>query len=736
MRLRNMRWIAMGLVFCGGRGFFGISSATAQFASSNVSLHSHVNLTTLGASAGNDCWGYVSPSGREYALMSVNNKLAFVEITVPAAPVIVATVSHTSSTWGDVKVYQHVAYAVTEASGTGIQVIDMTNIDGGTVSLVRTITAPGRSHNVALDTDSGFLYTCGSRDGAGTTVIFDLSNPTNPVQVGTWTGAYQHDAQIVTYTSGPYAGRQILFGASEGRGVDIVDVTNKSNTFLISRTPYTNVAYCHQLWTEDLRYLYINDELDSIPRTIVFDIANLSSPVYVGEFTSGTGAIDHNNYVHNGLIFNANYRSGLRIFNVSCDPVNPPQVGWFDTYPENDGNGFDGAWSCYPYFPSGTVIVSDINRGLFILDPSAAQTAGALEFDYPNGHPALISPLGGTAVRVHIDGICGGALQPGTATLHYDMGQGFLTAPLQQVSAGVFDAVFPAAPCPAEVDYYVSAQMTNGATITSPPDAPVRTFTATAAVGVNTMLSLNFEANPGWAVTGDAGDGQWDRGIPIACSRGDPPSDFDGSSQCMLTDNSAAAACNSDVDGGSTILTTSSYNLSALSDPYVGYARWYTNTFGSAPEQDVFVVEASDDNGATWVLLETVGPTSTTHPEVAGGWVQKQFRLAGFINLTPSVRFRFTASDLGAGSVVEAGIDAFRIFELDCNVPVVCTKGDVNDDSTVDGRDAQLFVETLVTGGTPGTVAFCATDMDDDGVLEVGDDVAMFVDCLLGLGCP
>ena len=130
------------------------------------------------------------------------------------------------------------------------------------------------------------------------------------------------------------------------------------------------------------------------------------------------------------------------------------------------------------------------------------------------------------------------------------------------------------------VDWYVSAQSTIGATVTSPSDAPAFTFSATAAVGRTDLLNLNFQAAPGWAVTGDATDGQWDRGVPVACNRGDPSADFDGSGQCMFTDNSAANGCNSDVDGGSTILTTSSFNVSGLNDPYVGYARWFSNTAG------------------------------------------------------------------------------------------------------------------------------------------------------------
>lgn len=364
--------------------FIGIAAictfAGAQFTSENVKLNAHLDLATLGASAGNDCWGYVSPSGREYAIISLRNRCAFVEITDPDNPVFFAVIPHLSSTWGDVKVYQGYAYAVTEASGSGLQVIDMTQIDDHIVTLVKTIDSPGRSHNVVIDTDSGYLYTVGSRNGTGTTMCFDLSDPANPVQVGkdSMTTHYQHDVQAVTYFDGPYAGREILFGSGEGRGLEIWDVTDKNNPFLVSRTVHDMVGYTHQGWLcEERKYFYVNDELDennfNIPtRTLIYDVSDIDAPIWIGSFTTGLPAIDHNLYYHKGFIFQANYRSGLRIFSAVDDKEAPVEVGWFNTYPANNNQGFDGAWSNYPFFPSGTVIVSDINRGLFILDAREA----------------------------------------------------------------------------------------------------------------------------------------------------------------------------------------------------------------------------------------------------------------------------------------------------------------------------------------------------------------------------
>lgn len=359
-----------------------VAAATAQLPPVGANLLKQMPLSVFGSSSGNDCWGYVSPSGREYAIMGLNNKISFVEITNPVAPILIASIPHSSSTWGDIKVYQHYAYAVTEASGTGIQVVDMSEIDNGIVTLVRTIPSPGRSHNVALDPVSGFLYTCGSRNGTGTTMCFSLADPSNPVQVGaaSMTANYQHDGMPVTYTEGPLAGRQLWFGCSESRGVDIYDFTDKNNPFLIKRVTYPDMGYCHQAWlSDDKKFLYVDDEFDesnltTTTRSLIFNVEDPANATFVDSFTSGLMAIDHNQYVADGFTFQANYRSGLRIFDVGTSPTAPIAVGSYDTYPANNNAGYNGAWSTYPFFPSGNVIVSDIERGLFVLDVTEATT--------------------------------------------------------------------------------------------------------------------------------------------------------------------------------------------------------------------------------------------------------------------------------------------------------------------------------------------------------------------------
>jgi choice-of-anchor B domain-containing protein len=692
--------------------------------------------------SGNSCWGYVSPSSREYALMGLSNQVAVVEITTPASPVIRGSVSHTGSAWCDIKVFGQYAYAVNE-SGGGLDVIDLGGVDSGVVTLVQRVTTAGlaTSHTIYVNLQSGYLYLAGSNLTGGRLRAVSLADPANP-SVGAndyfAAGPYCHEAQVVTYTDGPYAGREIAFTSDGGAGFGIVDVTDKANMFLVSRSTYPRLAYCHQGWlSDDRQYFYINDESDGVNETVMFNVSDLAAPVYLGSYSSGLPATDHNQYIRDGYMYESDYNSGLRVFCLE-NPVAPLQVGWFDTYPENDNSGFNGTWSNYPFFPSGTVIISDINRGLFIVDPAEAITAGAILFGYPDGRPELLGPGGTTRLRVTVNAACNAALAENSPTLHYDTGSGFVAVPMEYLAPGVYDAVFGPIACEAGVRYYVSAQSTLGYTTLDPPGAPVATYAAVSATAALVAASDDFEADLGWTV-GDpsspdtATSGIWNRmdPQPTTAQPGDDHTPGAGTI-CWVTDGRNGPGVNAfDVDGGKTTLMSPTLDLTGLPGVKISYWRWYSNSVGSNANADVFVVDISNDNGATWVNAETVGPAG---PETAGGWIYHEIRVSDFVTPTAQGRLRFVASDLGLASTVEAAIDDFRIFRYDCTV--TCLKGDANNDLVVDAKDVASFTDALVSPATPGTVAFCATDMDSDDVLEPLDDLDLFITCLLGGGCP
>lgn len=360
-----------------------VLSATLAHAqlSDKVSLIKQYTNAQMGADSGNSCWGYVSPSGREYGIFGFSNKTIFVDLTNPQAPDKFAEIPHSNGLWSDMKVYKYACYVSTENQGQGIQVIDLRNIDNHQVTLTRTLSSPGRSHTLNVDEVSGFLYCVGARGGTGTTMCFDLTDPLNPVRVGmnSLTGSnYVHECQVVTYTSGPYAGKQIMFAGGVERGFEIWDVTNKNNVTLIKRVVYPFVGYCHQGWlSKDRKYFYVNDEFDESQqgfavRTLVFDVSVLETADLVATYSNNKPCIDHNIYTKNGFIFHSNYTSGLWIFDGNSNPTSPTLRGYYDTYANGDPRVYEGAWSNYPYLPSGVVLISDITGGAFIVDVSEA----------------------------------------------------------------------------------------------------------------------------------------------------------------------------------------------------------------------------------------------------------------------------------------------------------------------------------------------------------------------------
>lgn len=641
-----------------------LATARAQYESSNISLYKQFTLADFGnPSNGNDCWGYVSESGREYAIMGLANRVGFVEVTDPANARIITTISHNNSLWADIKVYQDYAYVVNE-SGGGVQVIDMSNIDNDVVTLVRSVSSPSTSHNLALNPDSGYLFPVGSNTDNGGLIMFSLAQPDNPVRVAAWNTSYVHDAHVVTYTSGPYAGKEIAFNFCGGNGIYIVDITNKSNLVTLSQKTYPCLNYCHQGWTSnDRRYLFVDDELDELygcrgtTTTYVFDIQNLSNIQLVNTFTTGIGVPDHNQYFLNNLIFQSNYGSGLRVWDVS-NIAGPAEIAYFDTYPGGNPLDFVGNWSNYPYFPSGTVIASDMQRGLFILNVAANH--GGIEFNFPNGIPDRVLPAGGTTVRVEVVGSYGGDPQPGTGLLHYDLGGGFVSTGMNQISDNVYDAVFPAVACGDTVRFYFSAEDTEGAVYTDPANAPASSHSALSTGGTNPVFVDNFEADMGWTVSNEnVSDGAWARGIPAGSgTRGDPTEDYDGSGRCFVTGLGEAQ----DLDGGPTRLISPAFDLS--SGGLIEYAAWFANDDNDA---DRLTVEVSSNDGTNWTLVESLGQTS--------GWELHRFDVADYVTPSAQMRMRFSASDNPNNSVTEAGVDAFNAFTLVCEGGITC--GDI-----------------------------------------------------------
>lgn len=357
-------------------------------------LYAHFPLSEVGGGEnGNDCWGWVdSSSGREFVLLGRSDGMSVVEITDPLSPSFIATLPTASipSLWRDIKVIGDYAYIGSEAGQHGMQILDLTQVldlSGFPFNLSATshYMEFGNSHNLAANSETNFVYAVGTNTFEGGLHIVDVSDPEAPFLAGSYDGAYSHDVQPVIYQGldTDYQGQEIVFCFNGTTGIEIVNAENKSDVYLISQISYENGFYTHQGWlSEDHHMLYFNDELDETnngnnTRTYMMNVDDLDNPFVVGFYESDNTAIDHNLYTHNGRIYASNYTSGLRVSSILEDGSIEPQ-GFFDTYPADDSTEFSGTWSNYPYFPSGSIAVSDFD-GLFIL--RASTSTGVVDAD-------------------------------------------------------------------------------------------------------------------------------------------------------------------------------------------------------------------------------------------------------------------------------------------------------------------------------------------------------------------
>ncbi len=344
----------------------------------------------------NDVWGWTDQvTDREFALVGLKEGTAFVEITDPVNPVYLGKLAtHTNtSTWRDIKVYADYAFIVSAASGHGMQVFDLTKLltaDPGFVDDAQ-YNGFGGAHNIVINEDTAVAYAVGSDTCSGGLHMIDISDPLNPAFAGCFGGdGYTHDAQCVVY-DGPDAehwGKEICLNANEDT-VTIVDVTDKAAPVQLSRKSYPGRGYTHQgSLTPDHAYFLLGDELDEDnfghnTRTRIFDVSNLDDPFVTSTYDSTVSAIDHNQYVKGNHAFQANYTAGLRVLEI-IDAAVPQlsEVAFFDIYTDDDNPSFNGAWSNYPFFDSGVVIVSGREQGLFVLMPNL-----------PTGDPPILTSL-------------------------------------------------------------------------------------------------------------------------------------------------------------------------------------------------------------------------------------------------------------------------------------------------------------------------------------------------------
>ncbi|MCJ8319866.1 MAG: choice-of-anchor B family protein [Colwellia sp.] len=395
-----------------------IDNMAGDFNCLNMDLLAHMPLGDFSStpSTANDIWGHVDLNdGSEYALIGLRNGVAVVNVTEPDNPVEVGTIAGGSSSWRDIKVYQYFdtsenkykayAYATIDNAADDVTIINLNNLPHS-VSLEAKNTSVAEAHNVyisnvdhtlnmALPNLEATLQLIGTNKYGGAFHSYSLSDPSTltPLDSDFAGSGYTHDGASLVIKDercpNNLTGCTIFIDFNE-KEMKLWDITNPNATKYLSTTTYSDVPqssqYIHSGWgTEDNKFILLHDEFDEknsgLNSTVrIFSIDDLSNPVQVGQWTGPTKAIDHNGFVRGNRYYMSNYERGLTVLDIS-DPANPEQVGFFDTYTPSDNPGFNGAWGVYPYLPSGNILVSDINSGLYIIkDNTKTSPQGRLGF--------------------------------------------------------------------------------------------------------------------------------------------------------------------------------------------------------------------------------------------------------------------------------------------------------------------------------------------------------------------
>lgn len=314
----------------------------------------------------NDIWGYTDEHGNEYALVGLTTGFSVVALDKEDTLVEVTRIPGPTSTWRDIKTYGDYAFITHDNIYDGVSqallVVDLSDIENGNAPYYSfddngTFT---RAHNIYID-ENGIAYLTGADFGFGGAYMIDVTNPDSLFTVGVFNETYLHDC--VT------RGDTMWGGAINSGSLMVVDVSDKMSPEVLG-FEYTPTLFTHNCWfSDDGNYVFTTDEKPDayIASYDVSDVGNIKFLDKIQSYYSKE-TIPHNTHFLNNYLITSYYRDGVQITDVHY-PDNMIDVGHYDTSPQFEGSGFNGAWGAYPYLPSGRILITDMENGLYVFKP-------------------------------------------------------------------------------------------------------------------------------------------------------------------------------------------------------------------------------------------------------------------------------------------------------------------------------------------------------------------------------
>jgi len=604
------------------------------------------------------------------------------------------------------------AYSSEDSTGVNL-IVDLTNLPDE--APFKYFTGEGdisfrTAHNIYID-EFGILYVIGPNYGNGGCIMYDLNeDPLNPKYVGIYDDTYVHDA---------YARNNKLYTSEIYGGVfSIVDVSDKSNPIILGNAE-TPRKFTHNAWlSDDENTLFTTDEVSGA----WLGAYDISDPTDIKELdrvqsNPGKGVTPHNTHVLNDYLITSYYKDGVTIHDAS-NPSSIIEVGSFDTSLDLSGGGTDGCWGATPFLPSGNILASDIQTGLYILKPTYKRgglLSGIVSDSETNEILSdvaivILNQKANTITGAEGDYSIGSA---GSSTVEVQFSKLGYEVLVETVELIEGETVTLDVSLQEKTSFAISVDVYDNNSGDKIPDAIIsiinedfeynekadeagtlalnKFYAGTYVISVGKWgyqsaadtIELNADRNSysanivegyhdnfivdlGWQVSGNAATGSWERGIPEGTSfygaDSNPGNDVevDIANFCYVTGNGGGGPGNDDIDDGSTVLTSPIFDLSKPTVPILNYSRWFFTGGGrDTIYNDILTIYIS--NGTDSVALEVVGAES----EGNSTWQDKMFDLTEIdIELTTTMTLIIETGDLEEPHLVEAAFDHFYITQM------------------------------------------------------------------------
>ena len=731
--------------------FMFLSYAMSSQTNYNAQFRSHTPIPNQ--TLANIC-GYAK-DGKEYALLGASKGLIIMDVTNPDAPKQIAQLPGPDNLWKEIKVYQNYAY-VTSEGGQGLQIVDMSNLPDANVpnhfytgdgAIANNL---GKIHALHIDIPKGVVYCFGATGVANSgAVMLDIkTDPWNPKYLGAVTKDYIHDG---------FAENDTLYAGHIYRGdMEIWYTGDKKNPVSLGKVK-TPTAFTHNIWLSDNhKHAFTTDE-NANSFLGSYDVSDPTNIKFLDKISHnvGSGAIIHNTHVLNDYAISSYYTEGVTIHDVHR-PDNLVEVAHYDTY-DLPNSGFEGAWGVYPYLPSGNLIISNIDEGLYIVSPTYKRACylegtvkNSVTKDFINGATLTIVGVSTADAVSDLKGVYKtGVANEGTIvvnvskpgyqskTISAAVTHGNVTnldielVPLAFYSISVVVKDENGNPIKdAKVAIVSRTQNLNGLTnidglvgFSSYSDT-VTVYAAkwgyTISTAKNKIINANGQTDItikkgyrddfvkaikfDWASSGNATTGQWVLDVPIGTSQGNAPATpsndiaTDIGNECYLTGNAGGQPGSSDVDGGFVLLTSPNMDLSQYSNPVLSYNEWFYNGGG----------DGSPINDSMIVILNN-GQTEKTIHLIKGGtankWTKVSIPLKGLLPLTNNMTVSFKAADEDPGHLVKAAIDVFEVNNslintsdmIDENIHIVAAPNPSNSSFSITYDSNSSYGEMFLT---------------------------------------